>query len=159
MRKLIKKFFLTDVNSWSLFIIRLALGITIFPHGAQKVLGLFGGYGFEATIGSFQSMGMPLILAIMVVLAEFAGAIGVILGFGTRFMAFSIFITMSGAMFLGGHIGHGFFMNWMGTQAGEGIEYFIPILGIALTLMIYGGGKYSADALIIKNCKKLKCEH
>lgn len=159
MQKLIRKFFATDVDSWSLLIVRLALGITIFPHGAQKVLGWFGGHGLEATLGAFTSMGMPLILAIMVVLAEFAGAIGVILGAGTRFMAFSLFITFSGAMFLGGHVDHGFFMNWYGTQAGEGIEYFIMVLGIAAALMVSGGGKCSVDALISKNCKKLNCQN
>jgi hypothetical protein len=87
MNTIIKKFFATDTQSWSLLISRLALGIVILPHGMQKALGMYGGYGFEATLGFFQSMGMPLLLGVLVILAEFVGAIGVILGAGTRFMA------------------------------------------------------------------------
>lgn len=153
MNTLIKKFFATDVQNWSLLISRLALGIVILPHGMQKALGSFGGYGFEGTLGAFTGMGMPLVLGIMVILAEFVGAIGVILGAGTRFMAFSIFLTLGGAMFLGGHVDNGFFMNWFGAQAGEGMEYFILVLGLALSLIIGGSGKFSVDNLISKNLK------
>ena len=149
----IKQFFATDQQSWSLFVSRLALGAVLLPHGMQKVLGAFGGYGLSATIGAFESMGMPFILAILVILAEFAGSIGVLLGAGTRFMAFSIALTMSGAMFLGGHIHNGFFMNWFGTQKGEGIEYFILVIGLALALIIGGSGKFSFDNLISKKLK------
>ena len=89
-----------------------------------------------------------MVLGVMVILAEFVGAIGVILGAGTRFMAFSIFLTLGGAMFLGGHVQHGFFMNWFGAQAGEGMEYFILVLGLAASLMISGGGKFSVDGVV-----------
>ncbi|MDO9153149.1 MAG: DoxX family protein [Paludibacter sp.] len=149
----IKKFLATDTQSWSLLIARLALGIVILPHGMQKALGSFGGYGFEGTLGAFTGMGMPLFLGILVILAEFAGAIGVILGAGTRFMAFSIFLTLGGAMFLGGHVQHGFFMNWFGAQSGEGMEYFILVLGLALVLIIGGSGKFSVDNFISKKLK------
>src|ERR1035437_3447078 len=101
--KAIKQFFATDQQSWSLFLVRLALGIAILPHGMQKALGLFGGYGFTGTVGFFESMGMPFILATLVILAEFVGSIGLIAGIGTRFMAFALFIEMTGAMVLGGH--------------------------------------------------------
>ena len=153
MNTLIKKFFATDTTSWSLLISRLALGIVILPHGMQKALGSFGGYGFEGTLGAFTGMGMPLLLGVLVILAEFVGAIGVILGAGTRFMAFSIFLTLGGAMFLGGHIEHGFFMNWFGAQAGEGMEYFILVIGLSIALMIGGSGKFSVDNLISKKLK------
>jgi len=149
----IKQFFSTDQQSWSLFISRLALGAVLLPHGMQKVLGVFGGHGFTATISAFESMGMPFIIAMLVILAEFAGSIGLLLGAGTHFMAFSIALTMSGAMFLGGHIYNGFFMNWFGTQKGEGIEYFILVIGLALSLVIGGSGKYSFDNLISKKLK------
>lgn len=148
--KAIKSFFATDSKSWALLLVRLALGVVILPHGMQKALGMFGGYGLEGTLGFFQSMGMPLFLGILVILAEFAGSIGVILGVGTRFMAASLFIQMTGAMILGGHIHNGFFMNWFGAQAGEGIEYFILVLGSALALTIAGGGKWSVDSFIAK---------
>lgn len=153
MNTTIKKFFSTDSTNWSLLISRLALGVVILPHGMQKALGSFGGYGFEATLGFFQSMGMPLIVGVLVILAEFVGAIGVILGAGTRFMAFSIFLTLGGAMILGGHLNNGFFMNWFGAQAGEGIEYFILVLGLALSLIISGGGKLSVDSFVSEKLK------
>lgn len=153
MNTLIKKFFATDTQSWALLVTRVSLGIVILPHGMQKALGMYGGYGFEATLGAFQSMGMPLLLGVLVILAEFVGAIGMILGAGTRFMAFSIFLTLGGAMFLGGHVNNGFFMNWYGAQAGEGMEYFILILGLALAGMLGGSGKFSVDNLISKYLK------
>ena len=149
----IKKFFATDQQSWSLLVVRLALGLVLLPHGMQKALGLFGGYGFAGTVGFFQSMGMPFIIGTLVILAEFAGSIGVLLGVGTRFMAASILLTMSGAMVLGGHISNGFFMNWFGMQKGEGIEYFILTIGLALALVIGGSGKFSFDNLISKRIK------
>lgn len=153
MNALIKRFLATDTQAWSLLVVRLALGIVILPHGMQKALGMYGGYGFEATLGFFQSIGIPLLIGVLVILAEFVGAIGVILGAGTRFMALSIFITLGGAMFMGGHVEHGFFMNWFGAQAGEGIEYFILVLGLALALMLGGSGKLSVDNLIAEKLK------
>lgn len=151
--KTIKQFLATDQQSWSLLLVRLALGIVILPHGMQKALGLFGGYGFAGTVGFFESMGMPFILATLVILAEFVGSIGLILGLGTRFMAGSLFISMMGAMILGGHIHNGFFMNWFGMQKGEGIEYFILVIVIALAVLIGGSGKFSFDNLILRKLK------
>ena len=151
--KTIKQFLATDQQSWSLLISRLSVGIVILPHGMQKALGLFGGYGFSGTVGAFQSMGMPYLIAVLVILAEFVGTIGIILGLGTRFMAFSVGLTMAGAAFLGGHINNGFFMNWFGMQKGEGIEYFVLMIGLALVLIIGGSGKLSVDNVISKNLK------
>lgn len=151
--KTIKQFLATDQQSWSLLLVRIALGIVILPHGMQKALGLFGGYGFSATVGFFQSMGMPFLIGTLVVLAEFVGSIGLILGFGTRFMAFSVGLTMAGAAVLGGHAANGFFMNWFGMQKGEGLEYFILVVGMALAVLLSGSGKYSVDNLILKKIK------
>jgi len=151
----IKKFLATDQQSWSLLVARLALSLVILPHGMQKALGLFGGYGFSGTLGAFQSMGMPLLIGVLVILAEFVGSIGILVGAGTRFMAFSVGLTMAGAAVLGGHINNGFFMNWFGAQKGEGIEYFILVVGLALVLLIGGSGRYAVDNLI---SKKLKAE-
>ena len=149
----IKKFLATDQQSWSLLIVRLALGFVLLPHGMQKALGMFGGYGFAGTVGFFQSMGMPFIIGTLVILAEFVGSIGVIIGLGTRFMAASILLTMSGAMVLGGHLQNGFFMNWFGMQKGEGVEYFILIIAFALATVIGGSGKFSFDNLVSKQIK------
>ena len=149
----IKKFLATDQQSWSLLIVRLALGFVILPHGMQKALGMFGGYGFAGTVGFFQSMGMPFIIGTLVILAEFVGSIGVIIGLGTRFMTASILLTMSGAMVLGGHLNNGFFMNWFGMQKGEGVEYFVLVIGLALAAVIGGSGKFSFDNLVSKQIK------
>jgi len=151
--KAINSFFATDSKSFALLLVRLALAIVILPHGMQKALGMFGGYGIEGTLGFFGSMGMPVVLGVLVILAEFVGPIGVFLGLGTRFMAFSIAIEMTGAMILGGHIHNGFFMNWFHNQPGEGIEFFILVIGSALALVLGGGGKWSLDSLISKKLK------
>lgn len=153
MNTLIKKFFATDTQSWSLLISRVALGVVILPHGMQKALGMYGGYGISGTLGYFESLGIPVFIGFLGILAEFAGAIGVILGLGTRFMAFSIFAMMLGAMIMGGHIDNGFFMNWYAQPQGEGYEYFILVFGLALSLMVAGSGKFSVDNLISKKLK------
>ena len=149
----IKKFLATDQQSWSLLVARLALGLVILPHGMQKALGLFGGYGFSETLGAFQSMGMPLIIGVSVILAEFVGSLGILVGAGTRFMAFSVGLTMAGAAVLGGHINNGFFMNWFGQQKGEGLEYFILVVGLSIAILIGGAGLYVLDNLISKKLK------
>ncbi|MDX9749206.1 MAG: DoxX family protein [Paludibacter sp.] len=154
MNAFLKKFFATDTNSWALLIVRLALAIVVLPHGMQKALGMYGGYGFEATVGFFSGMGIPAVLGVMVILAEFVAPILLILGVGSRFMAFSIFLTLGGAMFLGGHVQHGFFMNWFGNQTGEGMEYFILIIGMSLGLMFGGAGKYALDTVVGKYIKE-----
>lgn len=153
MNTLVKKFLATDTRSWALLVLRLALAIVILPHGMQKALGSFGGYGFEGTMGAFTGMGMPWILALLVIAAEFVAPLLLIIGLGSRFMAFSIFTVMFGAMVIGGHVANGFFMNWYGAQAGEGMEFFIIVLGAALALLLAGGGKFSLDTLIAKKLK------
>ncbi|QPJ65398.1 MAG: DoxX family protein [Candidatus Nitrohelix vancouverensis] len=131
-------------------ILRVALGIVILPHGAQKLLGWFGGHGFEDTLGFFtQNMGVPMVIAFLVIMGEFFGAIGLIIGFMTRFCAASISMIMLGAMFMA-HWNNGFFMNWSGKQAGEGFEYHILAIGMAAALVVSGGGKLSFDKWILE---------
>lgn len=151
----IKKFLATDQQSWSLLVARLALAIVILPHGMQKALGLFGGYGLSGTLEFFHSsMGMPIIIGLLVILAEFVGSIGLILGAATRFMAFSVGLTMAGAAVLGGSLNNGFFMNWFGMQKGEGVEYFILAVGLAVVILIGGSGRYAIDNLLSKKLKE-----
>lgn len=152
--KAITSFFATDSKSTALLFIRLALGVVILPHGMQKALGMFGGYGIEGTLGFFSSIGIPTLIGVLVILAEFVGPIGVLLGLGTRFMAGAIAIQMTGAMILGGHLQNGFFMNWFGAQAGEGIEYFILVLGAAIALVFGGAGRWGLDTVVSKYLKK-----
>jgi putative oxidoreductase len=126
-------------------VMRVMLGIVFFPHGAQKVLGWFGGYGLDGTLNFFtQTLGIPLVFALLVIAAEFLGALGLIVGFMTRVAAFGVASVMAGAVFMV-HLPHGFFMNWAGTQAGEGFEYHLLAIALAVALMIVGGGKASVD--------------
>jgi putative oxidoreductase len=135
-------------NSIIPLILRLFLGVVFFPHGAQKALGWFGGFGFTGTMGFFtQKMEIPAILALLVIAAEFLGSIGLITGFLTRLSAFGIASVMTGAIFMV-HLPYGFFMNWTGKQAGEGYEFHLLAIGIALALMVTGGGGLSIDGLI-----------
>lgn len=137
-------------GSWSGLVLRIALGSVIWTHGAQKLLGIFGGYGFSGTMDFFtKTMGLPWIIALLVILGEFFGGIGLILGIGTRFFALYTGIILLFAMFLV-HWENGFFMNWFGNQKGEGIEFFILFLSISITLILNGGGKYSLDSFLSK---------
>jgi putative oxidoreductase len=128
-------------------LLRLTLGLAMFPHGGQKLLGWFGGYGFTGTMGFMTGMGMPAVLAFLVIMGESLGAVGLIVGFVTRFCAFGILMIMVGAVALV-HFKYGFFMNWSGQGAGEGYEYHLIVAGLALALMIRGGGSLSVDRVI-----------
>ena len=146
---MIRKLLATN-NDILQLILRLTLGIVIFPHGAQKMLGWFGGGGFSATMQGMTRMGLPSVIVFLVIVAEFFGSLGLITGFLTRFSAFGIAVVMLGAVFTV-HAKVGFFMNWMGQQQGEGFEYHLLVLGIALALMIRGGGAYSVDGALQSN--------
>ncbi len=137
-------------DSSSLLIVRLALGIVFLPHGLQKTLGLFGGGGFSGTMGFFTGQGMPAALAFLVILAESAGSLGLIVGFLTRIAALGIGCVMVGAIFMV-HLPNGFFMNWDGKQAGEGFEYHLLAIGMAIALLLGGGGRASIDRAIAES--------
>jgi putative oxidoreductase len=146
---MIRKLFQTDNNTASL-VLRLMLGIVFFPHGAQKVFGWFGGGGFAGTMDVFTTkMGIPAFFAFLAILAESAGSIGLITGFLTRLSAFGIACNMAVAIFMV-HLPNGFFMNWTGKQKGEGFEYHLLVIAIAIALMIKGGGRWSIDGLIAR---------
>ncbi len=139
---------LATENTSLLTILRVALGVVILPHGLQKTIGWFGGHGFTGTMNGFTSMGIPAILAFLVILAESAGAVALITGFTTRIAAFGIGATMAVAAFM--HKANGFFMNWSGQQKGEGFEFHILAVAIAVVLMIGGAGRFSLDRAIAK---------
>jgi putative oxidoreductase len=140
---------LSTDNDPAALIMRLALGLVMFPHGAQKVLGWFGGHGASATIQSFTKMGMPVPLTVLVLAAELAGSLLLIVGFLTRVAAFGIGCVMLSAILLV-HGQIGFFMNWAGSQKGEGFEYHLLALGLSIALMIKGGGALSVDRAIAR---------
>jgi putative oxidoreductase len=126
--------------------LRLSLGIMILPHGLQKTLGWFGGYGFNGTMGWLTgTVGAPWILALLAILAESVGGLMLIAGAGTRVAALGVGAVMVVAAAT--HWPNGFFMNWFGNQKGEGIEFHLLAVGIAVALLIMGGGKYSVDSL------------
>ena len=127
--------------------VRIALGVVMLPHGAQKVLGWFGGHGFSQTLQAFYSMGFPAWSTVMLMIVELLGSLSLIAGFLTRIWAFGFLVSMSICMSIS-HIQHGFFMNWFGQKAGEGIEYHILVIGIAIGLTIQGGGALSLDRFI-----------
>ena len=136
---------LATENEYGALIVRVALGVVMFPHGAQKMLGWFGGNGFSGTMHHFtENMGIPYLLALLVILAEFFGAIGLVVGALTRIAAFGIGCVMIGAI-VTVHWQYGFFMNWFGNQAGEGFEYHILAIGMCLALMLRGAGAFSVD--------------
>jgi len=142
-------FFRTQ-GTWQNLIVRVSLGAVMFPHGAMKLFGWFGGIGVSRTLEAFsQNYHIPAFLALLVIAAESLGALGLIAGFATRLCAFGIFCDMIGAVYLV-HWPHGFFMNWYGKQSGEGFEYHLLVMGMALALMIAGAGSLSVDNLIAK---------
>lgn len=137
------------VQSNSFLILRLALGIIFFAHGAQKLLGWFGGYGWTGTIGFFTQLGIPAALGGLAILTEFFGGIAIILGFLTRPAALGLVIVNLVAM-TKIHWANGFFLN--GSNAG--IEYVFALFMISLFLLIKGAGSISIDQMIYENVKK-----
>ncbi len=140
-------FLLKTDSSVATFLVRVALGAVFLPHGAQKVLGWFGGHGLAGTYGFFTgTLGIPAIFAVLAITAESLGAVALLFGFLTRVAALGIAAIMAVAMTM--HWQHGFFMNWFGQQKGEGIEFHILALAMAVFLVIRGGGALSFDGAI-----------
>ena len=133
----------TDDNKASI-ILRISFFIMIFAHGAGKVLGIFGGLGFEKTMHHMtENMYIPYIFALIAIVVEFVSSLLLILGYQTRINAFLLGIIMFVASTF--HFKNGFYMNWFGQKAGEGFEFHILAIGMMLALIVLGGGKYSLD--------------
>lgn len=147
------KTLVTTDNSPAQLVIRIALGVVIFPHGAQKVLGWFGGPGYGATVTAFSAMGFPLWAIMLLMVSEMCGSLLLILGLFTRIWALSIGTAIAICMKMN-HLQHGFFMNWLGQQQGEGYEYHILVLGIALALVVRGGGMLSFDRVLAREKRR-----
>jgi len=149
---MVKKLFQTN-DDVAFLVLRLLLGIVFFPHGMQKLVGWFGGYGFSGTMGFFTGqLSIPEFFAFLAIMAEGLGSLGLITGLLTRVAAFGITVNMAVAIYLL-HLQNGFFMNWSGTQKGEGYEFHILVIAIAIALMIRGGGKWSIDKSIADGMK------
>jgi putative oxidoreductase len=152
-----KNLFSTDYNNWASLIVRLTLGIVIFPHGAQKLLGWFGGYGFTGTMGFLTGgVHLPWIIALLVILIESIGSLLLIFGFLTRLAALGMLVNFIGIIYTA-HASNGFFMNWNNVpNKGEGLEYHLLVIGISLALIITGGGKWSVDAALSRRTTRVK---
>lgn len=156
MANCLKRFFSTDGWSYTTMIVRITLGAVMLPHGMQKLMGWFWGNGFSATMNYFTlDAGFPWIVALLVILGESLGALALIVGFASRFMAFGIFTIMTGAMFIA-HWKFGFFIDWFGAQWGQGIEFHLLMIGMSLSLMISWGWAYSFDMILDKMVNKKK---
>jgi putative oxidoreductase len=136
-------------NDVALTILRAVLGVVFLAHGSQKMLGLFGGFGFHATMGFFTHMGIPAPLAFLIICTEFFGGLGLIVGLLTRIASLAVAGLMIGAIFMV-HLPNGFFMNWMGNQKGEGFEFHLLALAMAAALLLRGAGAFSLDRTLSK---------
>jgi len=135
-------------NDYTLTILRLVAGIVFFAHGAQLGLGWFGGYGYVATMGFFtEQLHIPAPFAFLAIAAQLLGGLGLIIGLFTRIAAFGIGVTMATAAAMN-HLPNGLFMNWYGSQKGEGFEYHLLAIAIVVTLVVRGGGALSLDRLV-----------
>jgi putative oxidoreductase len=135
---------LATSNDWTITLLRLVLGAAFFAHGAQKMLGWFGGYGFSGTMGYFTHSGIPAPLAFLAIAAEFFDGMGLVVGLLSRVAAFGIVVNMVVAV-LTVHLPFGLFMNWSGAQKGEGFEYHLLAIAIGIAIMAKGGGAVSLD--------------
>ncbi|MDO1445461.1 DoxX family protein [Rhodocytophaga aerolata] len=138
----------TDATDMASFCLRVTLGLVMFPHGMQKLFGWFGGAGLQNTIGYYiTNYGVLPMITLLVIVAEAAGSIALIIGFWSRLVAAGIGLIMIGAIF-SVHFQHGFFMNWTGQQAGEGFEFHLLVIGMCIALIIRGSGKWSVDSYL-----------
>jgi putative oxidoreductase len=154
---MIRRLYATD-DSAATSILRLVLGVVFFAHGAQKMLGWFGGFGFAGTMGFFTGLlHIPAPLAFLAIAAEFFGGIGLIFGFLTRIAAFGIGVNMLVAI-MTVHRAFGFFINWTGTQKGEGFEFHLLVLAIVAFLMIRGAGAFSVDRALTVSLRSSAAE-
>lgn len=141
---------LSTKSEWVGLVTRVTIGLVIIPHGLQKLFGMLGGYGFAGTMGFFtNTMHLPWIIGFAVIIIESLGSLSLILGFASRAWAALMVAVMIGAVATS-HLQNGFFMNWFGAQAGEGYEFHLLVIGLAIATLIVGSGKYSIDRLITK---------
>ena len=147
MSNLISNVLFSTKGGLPLLIARLTLAAVMFPHGAQKALGMFGGAGWSGTMGFFTSetLGLPWVVAALVILIEFVGPLLLAVGFLARPAAIGLIAVMVGAI-QKVHLANGFFMNWFGAQEGEGYEYHLLVIGLAAAVLVGGAGSLSVDA-------------
>jgi putative oxidoreductase len=133
----------SNLNDLALFLLRLALGGVMWAHGAQKLLGLFGGEGTREFVHQAAHLGFPAALAWLVIAIEFLGGIALVLGVLSRLAALGYAGVMAAGIWKL-YAANGFFMNWHGVaHRGEGCEYPLVLGVVALVLLVAGPGKYA----------------
>lgn len=143
------QFLFSSDNGIPGLILRMTIGLVMLPHGAQKMMGWFGGNGFKSTMNYFtETLRLPWVVSLCIILIEFLGAISLILGFGCKIWAVLFIIVMLGAIVTTNY-SNGFFMNWFGDQRGEGFEYHLLVIGLCASLILTGGGKFAIDRLLM----------
>jgi putative oxidoreductase len=140
----------STTNDFSWTVARFVLGVVFFAHGAQKMLGMFGGRGFSGTVDLYSQMGFSTPVAVLAMAAEFFGGLALMAGFLSRIAALGIIGKMLVAIFTL-HMKNGFFMNWSGEQRGEGIEYHLLVLALGLVILIKGSGALSVDQYLTRS--------
>lgn len=129
-------------------IVRVVLGLIFFAHGAQKMLGWYGGPGLTKTLHTFtEYLHLPATFAFLVIAGEFFAGIGLIVGLVSRLDALVIGLTMVGAIAMV-HFRYGLFLNWFGDKEGHGIEYHLLVIALALVVIVKGAGAFSLDRLV-----------
>ena len=132
-------------NDWTGLVTRLTIGLILFPHGAQKLLGWFGGYGFSGSMAFFTgTVHLPWIIGFIVIMIEFFGMLLLVAGVGGRIWALLTIVLMMGIL-ITSHLDNGFFMNWFGNQKGEGYEFDLLVIGLSVATLVNGSGKFSVD--------------
>lgn len=133
---------------WIQTIVRLILGVVFFAHGAQKLLGWFGGPGLKETLRTMhETLGLPAPLALAAVAVEFFGGLGLIAGLLSRVAAVGIAVVMLTAIVMvNGR--YGLFLNWFGDRKGHGCEYHLLAIALAAVIIVRGSGAMSLDRLL-----------
>lgn len=150
----------TNTDNWAPLFARLAIFLAIFPHGAQKLLGWFGGAGFSATIeGLSKGVGLPTFIVFLVIIIESIAPLLLVFGLLTRIAAAAVLINFLGVVFTV-TIHSGYFMNWEGLAGkAEGLEYFILLFALLIILLITGGGKASLDGILAQKSLNKQAAH
>jgi putative oxidoreductase len=139
----------------SVLVVRVTVAFVMLAHGVQKLFGWFGGYGLEGTIGFFtDTIGLPYVFALLIIFTESIGMALLLIGFLSRYFAAATILILLGAISF--HWPNGFYMNWSGAQSGEGFEFHILLIALAVVLTINGGGQYSLDQIIFKPKNQLR---
>src|SRR5271163_1417033 len=133
---------------WIETVIRITLGVVFFAHGAQKLLGWFGGAGYRETMRTMhQFLGVPSPLAFLAIATEFFGGAGLMVGLLSRVAALGIAVTMVAAILMV-HGRYGLFLNWLGDRKGHGFEYHLLAIALAAVIIARGSGALSLDRLL-----------